>query len=80
MLMFPESWTVNVDDVVEAGVQILAVRVPALVNCVAYCTPPSQINELVEKPVPVIVTVTVPGGSGFGVTEVIAGGGGVIVK
>jgi hypothetical protein len=36
--------------------------------------------EAGEKPVPVIVTVAVPGGNGFGVTEVITGGGGVIIR
>jgi hypothetical protein len=55
------------------------VSVEGAVNCVAYCTPLSQIVELDVKPVPVTVTVALPTGSGFGETEVMMGGGGRMV-
>src|SRR5580704_8470345 len=51
---------------------MLAVRVLPF-SCVAYCTVPSQMAELGVKPVPLTVTVAVPVGSGFGVTDVIMG-------
>jgi hypothetical protein len=51
------------DDVIVVGV-----TVP-----VDNCTPPSDTSTPGRNPVPVIVMLTVPLGSGFGVTEVIVG-------